>query len=670
VESKTLLVGFLSLFVPGTAVLADDPAIRSKDQTSKETRVDKFGDPLPPGAGARLGKIPLRHKTFIRHLAYSKDGKLLASASWSAVRVGNQQIAFKEVTALAFSPGGEMLAIAARDFSNGISLVHFWDLTTGRLGTRDFRENDCHIVSLAYSPDGKTLAGAVQQGGEGLVRLWNLASGEARTLCRFQHSSGAWNAAFAPDGKSLACPGDGDTVCLVELDTGKILQRFKGHESEVTAVVFAPGGKVLISGSKDQTIRFWDLTSKKESQCLEGHGGYVINLNLSADGTVLASRDSHETVRLWSTTTGKELVACRRAGNGGMALAPNGKLLALATAQKAVDFWEVPSGREYVPDPKHAPFLGHRDTIISLAFSEDGTRLASAALDETVRIWDPHAMKPLKKYEEQVKAVSYSPDGILILSDDKGRHWIAGKNPWVTRWLPGQEVSKKWPAVLINGKVGSRDGRMQALAEEDGSVRLLEAASSKQRRLFKGHVDKVSAAVFSANGKLLATGSADTTILIWNIYGTPTGPIDSKKLDTLWNQLASEDAAVAFSAVCALIHAPKQSIPFLKKQLQALGVLTEARLNMLIADLDNDRFPVRKKAMEEIKEALENGTLSPAVFEQAWKKRLTGKASLEFISRGLQLLKSLPSLDRSPRRLRLVRATEALEHVEAALKSK
>jgi WD40 repeat protein len=139
-------------------------------------------------------------------------------------------------------------------------------LSTGVLDSRDIREPECHILSLAYLPDGKTLAGAVQRGGgQGLVRLWNLAHGQGRTLCRFQHSSGTWNLDLSPDGKSLACPGDDDTVCIVELAGGKLIHRFKGHENEVTAVAVAPDGKTLISGSKDRTIRFWDVEKKRNT---------------------------------------------------------------------------------------------------------------------------------------------------------------------------------------------------------------------------------------------------------------------------------------------------------------------------------------------------------------------------------------------------------------------
>jgi len=654
VGSRRLIFCLLILAAPGSVLVA------GKGRNAGKDRVDLYGDPLPLWASARLGSARSRHKDFIRQIVYSDDGKLLATGSWRQVQVGSRHRAFKELSALAFSKDKRVLAVASRDFAaDGISLVQFLNLATGNLENRDLREQECHILSLAYSPDGKTLAAAVQRGGErALVRLWNVAKGKGRTLCRFQHSSGIWNVAFSPDGATVACPGEDNTVCVVELAGGKIIHRFKGHENEVTAVIFAPDGKTLISGSKDRTIRLWDLETKKEKQCLEGHDGYVIHLNMSADGKVLASQDSNYGTRIWDTATGKEVAACRRAGEGSMALTPDGKLLALASARKSVDFWEVPTGRE------HAPRAGHRDTIVALAFSDDGATLASAGSDQTVRTWDPGTMKQLQTYQEKAELVAFS-SGILILGDGKNRFWIPDKNSG-KKVLPPKHV----PVGLVNGKISSPDGRMQVQALEDGSVRLVEIASGQERRVFKGHADKVTAAIFSGNGKVLATGSADATILLWDIYGSSAGPLDPKKLESLWADLLHDDAAVAYVAVCALIQAPEQAVPYLKKQLQSVTPLSADRLKELLTELDSDRFLVRKNAMAQLQEALEDGRLSPGGFEKELRKKLAKGASLEFVRRGQQLLKILPGLDRSSRRLRQIRALEVLEHAGVGKSSK
>jgi WD40 repeat protein len=382
-------------------------------------------------------------------------------------------------------------------------------------------------------------------------------------------------------------------------------------------------------------------------------------LSLSADGKLLASQDSTHAVRIWETATGKEAVGCRRVGEGSMALAPDGKLLALAGAAKTVHFWEVPTGRE------HAPRAGHRDSIVALAFSDDGATLASAGSDNTARTWDPVTMKQLQIYQEKAEVLAFTPERDLLLGDGKNRFWTPGKNPEKKASRP-----KILTAGLVNGKISSPDGRMQVQAMEDGSVWLVEIASGESRRVFKGHLDQVTAAVFSRNGKILATGSADTTILIWSVYGSVAGPLEPKMLDSLWEKLAHENAASAFSAVCALIHSPDQAVPFLKKQLQSVVPLSTDRLKELLTELDSDRFLVRKNAMTEIQEALEDGRLSPGGFEKELRKKMAAGASLEFARRGQQLLKSLPTLNRSARRLRQIRALEVLKHAGAGKSSK
>jgi len=198
----------------------------------------------------------------------------------------------------------------------------------------------------------------------------------------------------------------------------------------------------------------------------------------------------------------------------------------------------------------------------------------------------------------------------------------------------------------------------------------VEIASGQERRVFKGHADKVTAAIFSGNGKVLATGSADATILLWDIYGSSAGPLDPKKLESLWADLLHDDAAVAYVAVCALIQAPEQAVPYLKKQLQSVTPLSADRLKELLTELDSDRFLVRKNAMAQLQEALEDGRLSPGGFEKALRKKLAKGASLEFVRRGQQLLKILPGLDRSSRRLRQIRALEVLEHAGVGKSSK
>jgi WD40 repeat protein len=116
-----------------------------------------------------------------------------------------------------------------------------------------------HVWSVAFSPDGKTLASG---SGDAKIKLWNMASGKntatLNTYTDYLHS-----VAFSPDGKTLAS-GSADQVKLWSVASGKNTATL-GHRDGVISVAFSPDGKTLASGSLDKTIKLWDVRSGKKA---------------------------------------------------------------------------------------------------------------------------------------------------------------------------------------------------------------------------------------------------------------------------------------------------------------------------------------------------------------------------------------------------------------------
>jgi WD40 repeat protein/uncharacterized caspase-like protein len=190
--------------------------------------------------------------------------------------------------------------------------------------------------------------------------------------------------------------------------------------------------------------------------------------------------------------------------------------------------------------PTALVFQGHSDSVLSVAFSPDGTTVASGSADTTVRFIDPlsaNAMgAPITGHTSPVSAVRFSPDGEMLASAGSGggeravRLWNVGDRGVIGQ-LTGHLDS-------VYDVVFSPDGTMLATASADATVRLWGSSSRKQIASLRGHSGSVRAVTFSPDGKLLASAGADGTVRLWDVERR--APIASLK--------ARDDvSAVAFS---------------------------------------------------------------------------------------------------------------------------
>jgi WD40 repeat protein len=592
------------------------------------------------------------HQTAIHSVLFVlKDRQLASMEEASCVRLWDA-VTGKELHKLETFGAGYALARGPNETSLitvAAARIESWDAHTGKNTTTIYIPPQKAYICAALSPDGKTLAAGSSWA---TVRLLRYPSGEfVRDLCGSDPMN--YSVAFSPNGKLLAA-GSGDSgfghrgtrVYLWDLAAGKELRRLDDLLYRVNALAFSPDGRILAIADGDKTIRLWDPATGKERRRLRGHKEMVVRLAFSPDGITLASAGRDSTVRLWDVRTGKQR-ACHPLKEVAerLAFSPDGKVLAACSDRVSV--WEVATGkgRSYPP----------QEGLVHLWYA-DGRLLALT-----------HEYK-----EGDIHAVWDVTLGKRVVAIPVGQ---SGNGPWTF-------------AVSPDGRTLATGRNYHGANSRTMTVRLYELTTGELRRQFRGHTGFfIEDLAFSADGRRLASGCGDATVLVWGVYGTPgrkpPAALTDEQLKRVWEGLASsapappadvkgggdvkprpdagEHAGVspAFEAMQALIAVPRQTIPLLKQHLRPVPRLSPGRLTKLLADLGDSRFAVREKATAELEKLDE-------LAEAALRRALEDRPALEVRRRVERLLNRIDSL-RGPQmpseRLRTLRALEVLERL-------
>ena len=274
--------------------------------------------------------------------------------------------------------------------------------------------------------------------------------------------------AFNPYNSSMLASGHSDGQIRVwNTSTRTLLYIIYDDKDLILSLAFSPDGKVLASGSADGNVRLWNAGTGALRHKLSEHTDLVTSLAFSADGSVLASGSEDGTIRLWDPGTGQQQNALTGYDVPVLSLAfsPIGKVLATGRADTIIRVWNLDTGT------LQRTLESHEDLVLSLAFSLDGSTLASGGADGKVLLWK-----------------------------------INTDLPWKTL-----TKHKNWVNTVAFNKTTLASGSF------DNTICLWNANDGTLQRTLTAHTGSVENIAFNAEGNMLASGSADGKVLLWDL---------------------------------------------------------------------------------------------------------------------------------------------------------